>query len=161
MHAFARNVTGDTDVVRLAANLVDLVDVNDPNLGTLDVVVSILEQTKNDVLHIFPHIARFRQRRGIRDAKRHIENLSERFCEQRFAGPGRPDQKNIALLDFDVGEWIGLKSRGRVDRSSALQDALEMIMDGDREGLFRDVLTDDILVKGMPNVSLFLNTNRR
>ena len=161
LHAFARNVPCDADVVSLAANLVDLVDVNDPNLGALDVVVSILKQTENDVLHIFPHVARFSQRGCIRDAKGHIQDFSESFCQQGLAGSRRSDKKNIALLDFDVSEWIGLKSCGCVGWSGVLQDALEMIMDGDREGLFCDVLADDILVEGTPNVSRLRNPNRR
>src|SRR6185295_18143035 len=39
LHALARHVAGDRGVVRLAADLVDLVDVDDAALGPLDVVV--------------------------------------------------------------------------------------------------------------------------
>ena len=49
-------------VVRLAADLVDLVDVDDAALRPLDVVVRGLEQLEDDVLHILTHITRFGQR---------------------------------------------------------------------------------------------------
>ena len=44
---------------------------------------------------------------------------------------------------------------------SALQDALEMIMDRDRERLLRDVLADHILVERMPDIGRFRDANRR
>ncbi len=43
LHALAGNVTGDAHVVGLAADLVDFVDVNDPDLRALHVVVRILQ----------------------------------------------------------------------------------------------------------------------
>src|SRR5262249_16427785 len=39
LHALARDVAGDRGVVGLAADLVDLVDIDDAPLGALDVVV--------------------------------------------------------------------------------------------------------------------------
>ena len=39
LYALARNVPGDRGVVRLAADLVDLIDVNDAALRALDVVI--------------------------------------------------------------------------------------------------------------------------
>ena len=87
--------------------------------------------------------------------------LRQRFGEQRLAGTGRPDQQNVALLDLDIGEWIGLKRRGRIRRRRALQDALEMIVDRDRERLLRDVLADHILVERAPNLRRLRNANGR
>ena len=43
LHAFAGNVARNRNVVRLAADLVDLVDVNNADLGALHVVVRILQ----------------------------------------------------------------------------------------------------------------------
>src|SRR2546421_6899613 len=44
LHPFSRHVTRDRRVVRLARDLVDLVDVDDPGLGLLDVEVGGLDQ---------------------------------------------------------------------------------------------------------------------
>jgi hypothetical protein len=44
LHALARHVAGDAGVVALAADLVDLVDVDDAALRPLDVVVGVLQQ---------------------------------------------------------------------------------------------------------------------
>ena len=43
LDAFTRNVTGDGNVVRLAADLVDFINVDDADLGFLHVVVGILK----------------------------------------------------------------------------------------------------------------------
>src|SRR5262249_50103739 len=43
LHAFARYVAGDRRVVGLAADLVDLVDIDDAALGALDIVVGRLQ----------------------------------------------------------------------------------------------------------------------
>ena len=82
LHAFARNIARDADVVGLAADLVDFVDVNDADLGALHVVIGILEQAQNDVLHVFADVTGFGQGGRIRDAERHIENLGERLRQQ-------------------------------------------------------------------------------
>ena len=44
LNAFARNVARDRDVVGLAGDLVNLVDINDPDLGTLDIAIRILNK---------------------------------------------------------------------------------------------------------------------
>ena len=44
LHTLARHVTGDRRVLALAGDLVDLVDVDDPGLGPLHVVVGRLDQ---------------------------------------------------------------------------------------------------------------------
>src|SRR5581483_8493147 len=50
LDTLAGDVTGDRRVLRLASHLVDLVDVDDPGLGLLDVVVRGLDQLEQDVL---------------------------------------------------------------------------------------------------------------
>src|SRR6185295_3694834 len=47
LHAFARNIPGNRRVIGFARDFVDLVDVNDPALGFIDVVVALLQQFLN------------------------------------------------------------------------------------------------------------------
>ena len=56
LYAFARDVAGDRGVVGLAADLVDLVDIDDPALGALDIVIGRLQQLEDDVLDILADI---------------------------------------------------------------------------------------------------------
>jgi hypothetical protein len=53
-------------VVGLAADLVDLVDVDDAALRALDIVVGGLQQLQDDVLDILADVAGFGQRRSRR-----------------------------------------------------------------------------------------------
>jgi hypothetical protein len=69
---------GDGNVLGLAGDLVDFVDVNDPELGPTDVVIRILQQAKDDVLHVLADITGLGQGRGIRDGEGDVEEASPR-----------------------------------------------------------------------------------
>src|SRR6202011_1544598 len=56
LDTFTGNIPGDTDVIGFSPDFVDFVNINDANLGTFHVVVSILQQTQNNVLNIFTDI---------------------------------------------------------------------------------------------------------
>ena len=107
LHAFARNVARDGRAVGLARDLVNLVDVNDAALGAFHVVIGVLQQPQNDVLHVLAHVTGLGQGCRVGDGKRHVEDFGERAGEQRFAGTGRTDHQNVALLDLHVGVRIG------------------------------------------------------
>src|SRR5690606_17297901 len=89
LHALARDVTRDRRVVRLARDLVDLVDVDDARLRLLDVVVALLQQLLDDVLDVLADVARLRQRGGVRNRERHVQQARERLREQRLAAARR------------------------------------------------------------------------
>src|SRR5439155_12100385 len=135
LHALAGHVTRDRRVLRLARDLVDLVDVDDTALGALHVVVRGLEQAQNDVLDVLTDVAGLGERGRIRDRERHAQHLRERLREERLARAGRADQQNVRLLELDVsGVTVGF-------------DALVVVVDRDREDLLRALLPDDVLVQ--------------
>ena len=104
LHALAGNVAGDADIFRLASDLVDFVDINDPHLRAFDIVIGVLHEAKNDVLHILADIARFRDGRRIGDAERHIEDARQCTGQQGFSGARRADQEDVALFNLNVGQ---------------------------------------------------------
>ena len=67
LNTLAGDVAGDRRVVALAGDLVDLVDVDDPALGPLDVEVGGLDQVQQDVLDILADVAGLGQRGGVGD----------------------------------------------------------------------------------------------
>ena len=71
LDTFAGYVARDRGVLVFAADLVDLVDVNDALLALLDVAAGRLEEFEDDVLHILPDVARLRERRRVDDRERH------------------------------------------------------------------------------------------
>ncbi len=111
LDALPGDVASDADVLRLAADLVDFVDVNDAHLGALDIVIRILKEPQNDVLDVFADIARLGDRRRIRDAERNIQDARQRAGQKRLSRAGGSDQQDIALLDFDVGKRTELMNR--------------------------------------------------
>ena len=84
LHAFTRNVARDRNVFSLACDLVDLVDVDDADLGARDIEICCRDELEQDVLNILTYIARFGERSSIGNSERHLERARERLREQRL-----------------------------------------------------------------------------
>ena len=123
-------------VVALAADLVDLVDVDDAALGALDVVVGVLQQLDDDVLDVLADVAGLGERGRVGDRERHVEDLGERLREQRLAAAGRAEQQDVRLLPSSTSSVATLRV-----------DALVVVVHGDREDLLRAILADHVLVE--------------
>src|SRR5690606_23322221 len=134
LHAFARDVARDRRVVALTRDLVDLVDVDDTRLRLLDVVLALLQELLNDVLHILADVPGFGQRRRIRDRERHVQQTRERFREQRFSAPRGTDQQDVALRELDV--LLALVALPGLE-------ALVVVVHRDGEHFLRRLLADD------------------
>src|SRR5229473_3162073 len=140
LHALAGNVPGDRRVVGLAADLVDLVDIDDAALRPLDVVVGRLQQLQDDVLDVLADVTCFRQGGGVRHGEGHVEDARQRLRQQRLAGAGRPDQQDIRFRQLDV-VVLGL-----------VVEPLVMVVDRDREHLLGVVLADDVVVEDLADL---------
>ena len=57
LHALARDVAGDRDVVGGLADLVDLVDVDDAPLGSFEVEIGGVQELQQDVLDVLADVA--------------------------------------------------------------------------------------------------------
>ena len=88
LHPFTGNIARDAHVICLAADLVDLVNVNDADLRSFHVVIGILQQSQNNVFDVFTNVAGFRQRGRVGDAKRHVQDSGQRFGQQSFPRAG-------------------------------------------------------------------------
>ena len=135
LDAFARHVARDRRVVRLARDLVDLVDVDDPGLRLLDVEVGGLDQLEEDVLDVFTDVAGLGERRRIGDRERDVEDPRERLREVRLPAAGRPEQQDVRLLQLDLAVL------------DPHLDALVVVVDRDRQGALRLFLRDDVFVQ--------------
>src|SRR5581483_11748716 len=140
LHALARDVAGDRGVVGLAGDLVDLVDVDDAALRLVDVVVALLQQLLDDVLHVLADVTRLGERGRVRHDERHVEQPRQRLCEQRLARPGGADQQDIRFRELDV---VLLLRR--------LQP-LVVVVDRYREDFLGGVLTDHVLVQDVTDL---------
>src|SRR6267142_2633798 len=137
LHALTRHVAGDRRIVRLAADLVDFVDIDDATLRALDIVVGRLQQLEDDVLDVLADVAGFGQRRRIRHREGHVEDARERLRQQRLARAGRPDQQDVGLGELDV-LVLGL-----------VVEPLVVIVDRDREHLLGVILADHVVVQDL------------
>src|SRR5438132_6465371 len=135
LHAFAGNVPGDRRVIGLARNLVDLVDVDDAALRLVDVVVAVLEQLLDDVLHVLADIARLGERCRVGDHERNVQEARHRLREQRLARSGGADEEDVRFGELDL-----------VVLREVLQ-ALVVVVHRDRKDLLGEFLPDHVLVQ--------------
>src|SRR5436190_5114143 len=138
LDAFPRHVARDRGILVLAADLVDLVDVDDALLALLDVAAGRLQQLQDDVLDVLADVAGFRQRRRVDDGEGDGEELGERLREERLAGAGRADQQDVRLRQLDVVP----AARLLLDL-----DPLVVVVDRDRQLLLGLFLPDDVFVQ--------------
>ena len=138
LDALAGHVAGDGDVARRAADLVDLVDVDDALLGALDVEVGGLEQLQQDVLDVLADVAGLGEGGGVGHGEGHVEHAGQGPGEQRLAGAGGADSRTF---DFSIST-----SRGRL-LELACAESVVVVVDRDREDLLGAVLAHDVLVE--------------
>jgi hypothetical protein len=140
LHAFARHVARDRGVLRLARDLVDLVDIDDPALRPLDVVVRRLKQLEDDILDILADVTRFGQRRRIGHRERHVEDAGERLREQSLAATGRADEQNVRLGQLDIGTL------------GAVVEPLVVIVHRHRQHALGALLADHVIVEDIADL---------
>ena len=139
LHAFTAHIARDRGVFRFASDLVDLVDINNPALRLLHVILGALQKLQNDVFNIFAHIARFGQRGRIRHGKRNIQNTRQRLRQQGFTAACRPNQQNVRLGQLDIPALLGVI------------EAFVMVVHGHREHTLGHRLTNHIVIKHTAN----------
>ena len=74
------------------------------------------------------------------------QDAGKRSSQERLARAGRSDQQNIALFNFDLGEWTELVDRC-IEGCALLKDAFVVIVNRHREDLLGLLLPDDMLVE--------------
>ena len=77
LDALAGHVARDRGVLGLAADLVDLVDVDDALLSLLDVTIGLLNEAQENVLHVLADVASLRQGGGVNDGERHVKQAGQ------------------------------------------------------------------------------------
>jgi hypothetical protein len=135
LHAFARHVARDRRVVRLARDLVDLVDVDDPGLRLLDVEVSGLDELQEDVLDVLTDIPRLGECGRVGDRERDVQDPRERLGEEGLPATCRPEEEDVRFLELDLP----------VLHPHA--HALVVVVDRHGEGALRLLLGDDVVVE--------------
>lgn len=140
LDALARHVTRDGRVVRLAGNLVDLVDIDDAALGALDIVIRSLQQLQDDVFHVLADITGFGQRRCVRHGEGNVDDAGECLGKIGLAATRRTDEHDVRLRQLDIAVL------GRV------REALVMVVNGHRQDFLRLLLTDDVFVEDLDDV---------
>lgn len=137
LHTFSADVAGDGGVVALAGDFVDFVDEDDASLGFGDIEVGHLEESGEDALNVFAHVASFGEDGGVDDGEGDFEELGDGAGEESLSGAGGAYHDDVALLDFDAVVFGGAEA----------SDALVVVVDGYGEVALGGILSDDVLVE--------------
>ena len=136
LHALARNIAGDRDILLGFANLVDFVDVDDALLGGFHIEIGGMEQLQQQILDILTHIPCLGEGGGVADGEGHIKNLGHGTGQQRLARTRGADEQNVALFQLHIApKW--LPNQGK---------SLVMVVQGHGQHLLGALLPNHILV---------------
>ena len=135
LYPFPGDIAGDGGIVRLAGDLVDLVDVDDATLGLFYVVVALLQQLLDDVLHVLAHVTCFGQGGRIGHGERHIQQTSQSLGQQGFTATGRANQQNVGFAELHTTVF------------AAVAQTLVVVVDGNGQHLLGILLPDHIVIE--------------
>ena len=107
LHAFARDVPRDGDVLARLADLVDLVDEDDAPLGRLDVKVGGVQELQEQVLDVFADVARLGERGRVADRKGDLQILGQGLGQQGFPASVGPMSR---MFDFSISTSFSTSS---------------------------------------------------
>ena len=107
LHSFPGHIPGDGGIFALPGDLIHLVDIDDPILSPLHVIVRRLDQFQQDILHVLAHIPCLREGGGICNGKGHIDDLRQCLGQISFAAAGGTHHDDIALLEFHIVQIPG------------------------------------------------------
>ena len=150
LNTLARDIAGDGEVLGLAGNLVDLVNIDDAHLCALNVAIGSVNELEQDILHVLAHIAGLGECGGIGDGKRHLEDARERLGQQRLTGTGGTEQQDVGLGELHLVHIVvklGAHARCLVKgghRGTALDHATVVVVHGNRHGALGVLLAHNI-----------------
>ncbi len=143
LDALAGDIAGDGGVLRLAGDLVDLVNVDDPLFRFLQVIIGRLDQFQQDILHIFTYIPRFGQRGGVGDGKGHVQHLCQVLRKVRLPHPGWPEHHDVGLLDLHIVLLV------------TASNSLVVVIHGYGQDLLGLLLPDNVLIEELLDLFRF------
>ena len=95
LHSFTGDVARDRWVLRLARDLVDLIDVDDAALCALNIAISGLDQAQQDVLNVLTNVPRLGEAGGVGNAEGNVKEARERLRKERLPGTSWANEQNV------------------------------------------------------------------
>src|SRR3990172_643163 len=136
LDTFTGNIPCDRGVLALSADLIYLVNIDNAAFCFFHIIICCLQQLQYNILDIFSYITRLCQGRCIGYGERHVQYPGKGLGKECLAGPGRPDQEDVSLLELDI-----------IHDLDSREEPFIVIMHRDRQGLFGTVLPDYIIIQ--------------
>ena len=133
---FPGYIPGNGRILGLPGDLVDFIDINDAPFGPFNVIICILDQPEQDVLHIFPYITGLCEAGGIRNGEGDFQDLGQGLGQKGLAAACRSQHQDIGFLQFHI-----------LVMPLFIVDPFVVVVDCHRQGPFGVFLSDDIFVQ--------------
>ena len=136
LDGFATDITTTARALGTAialGDLVDLVNVDDAMLGTLDIALGCGDELGDDALDVIADVTGLGKRGRIRDGQRHIEQIGERLDDVGLARARGAEHEDVALVDLNI---------------ALLRRVIALVVVVCRHGhdLLRELLSDDVFI---------------
>ena len=95
LNPLAAHIARDARIFRFPRHLIDFVDIDNPALCLVNVVIGRLQELQYNIFDILTDIARLGQCRGVCHRKRNINNARQRLGQQRFTRSRWTQDKNV------------------------------------------------------------------
>ena len=95
LHTLSRHISGDRRIVALTSDLIDLVDEHDSSLSSCNIIICLLEKTRENALHILTDITGLCEHSCINNSERHIQKAGYSLGHQCLTSTGRTNHQNV------------------------------------------------------------------
>ena len=102
LNTFTRDVTSNREVLGLTSNLINLIDVDNAYLSTLNIAVSSSDELKQDILDIFTNVTSLSKGCCVSNSKRNLKKTSKRLSKQRFTSTSWAQEQDVGLSNLNV-----------------------------------------------------------
>src|SRR5699024_7570560 len=149
LYTFTGDITRYGWIIRLARNLIYLIDVDNAAACSVHIEVRCLQQFEQDVLYVFADITSLSQRRGVCDSERNVQHARESLRQVGLTGTSRSKHQDIRLRNLNF--FISLGSFPGARRFSSLRlfslDALVVVVHRYRQHALGRILANNVLVE--------------
>ena len=125
-----------TNQISRGRNLIDLVDINDPELRQVHVAIGLVHQLAHQIFNVTTDIAGLAELGRVRFHKRHFDQVRDVLDQICFADTGWADQDHILLNIFDLLRPLDIFFL----EAAQIVGVVVMIANGNRENLLRLIL---------------------
>ena len=102
LNAFTGDITSNREVLGLASNLINLIDVDNTYLSALNIAICGSNELKQDILDIFTNVTSLGKGGCVSNGKRNLKKTSKCLSKQGFTSTGWAQEQDVGLCNLNI-----------------------------------------------------------